>query len=101
MLGIAILTVSVMYKEEGLLSFWKGVIPALILVSNPTIQYSLFERFRIIVEARTGRKISSVHHLLLGAIAKTVATFITYPYIVVKSRLQMKQTETDDARCGP
>jgi adenine nucleotide transporter 17 len=38
-----------MIKEEGFMSFWKGVIPALILVSNPTIQYALFERFKVYV----------------------------------------------------
>jgi adenine nucleotide transporter 17 len=47
--------------------------------------------------------LATAHFFWLGALAKMFATFITYPYIVVKSRLQMKQdsdnnyTSTTDA----
>jgi len=36
------------------------------------------------------RKLTGYDVFLLGAIAKTVATVVTFPYLVVKSRLQMK-----------
>jgi len=32
-----------LYKEAGVLGFWKGVIPALIMVSNPAMQFMLYE----------------------------------------------------------
>eukprot|EP01119_Soliformovum_irregulare_P019387 TRINITY_DN6123_c0_g1_i2.p1 TRINITY_DN6123_c0_g1~~TRINITY_DN6123_c0_g1_i2.p1 ORF type:complete len:172 (+),score=34.88 TRINITY_DN6123_c0_g1_i2:122-637(+) len=35
------------FQEEGIAGFWAGIIPALILVSNPTIQYVVFERLKV------------------------------------------------------
>jgi len=80
-------------KEEGIFAFWKGIVPSLILVSNPAIQYSLFEKLKAIIEKKTGGKLSPIYYFLLGALAKTIATFITYPYILIKSRLQMKTVD--------
>mmetsp|Transcript_24438 Transcript_24438/g.34258 ORF Transcript_24438/g.34258 Transcript_24438/m.34258 type:complete len:319 (+) Transcript_24438:52-1008(+) len=86
-----------MVRDEGLTSFWKGIVPALILVSNPAIQYMVFEKLKAMYEAkRPGQKLTPLHHFLLGAIGKTIATIITYPYIVVKSRLQMKQPSNNN-----
>ena len=32
--------------NEGVLSFWKGVVPAIILCSNPAVQFMAYERLR-------------------------------------------------------
>lgn len=32
-----------MFKEEGVLALWKGVLASLILVSNPIIQFAVYE----------------------------------------------------------
>ena len=68
-------------NEEGIKGFWRGLGPALILVSNPVIQYTVFERLR--VRCEQSKKLSPIDILLLGALAKLCATSITYPYIVV------------------
>ena len=39
-------TASSLYKESGILGFWKGVLPSLIMVSNPSIQYMFFEALK-------------------------------------------------------
>ncbi|KAF9167489.1 hypothetical protein DFQ27_001013 [Actinomortierella ambigua] len=83
-----------MIRESGFKSFWQGVTPALILVINPIIQYTVFEKLKDRI-AKT-RALSSVDFFILGAISKLAATAITYPYIVVKSRMQLKQS--DDAK---
>jgi len=76
-------------KTEGVKGLFRGVIPALILVSNPTIQYVAFERLKLIWERRSSNgTLSGVQVFILGALAKIIATVMTYPYIVVKSRLQ-------------
>ena len=67
-------------NEEGIAGFWRGIGPALMLVSNPVIQYTVFERLRVHVEST--KKLTPVDFLLLGAFAKLCATSITYPYIV-------------------
>ncbi|CAO3565871.1 unnamed protein product [Mortierella alpina] len=87
-------TATQMIKENGLKSFWQGIMPALILVANPIIQYTVFEKLKNRI-AKT-RSLTGFDFFLLGAISKLAATSITYPYIVVKSRMQLKQS--DDAK---
>jgi len=68
-----------MIKENGLKSFWQGIMPALILVANPIIQYTVFEKLKNRI-AKT-RSLTGFDFFLLGAISKLAATSITYPYM--------------------
>jgi len=71
-------------KEEGPLRLFAGVLPALVLVINPILQYTIFERLKDVLEKR--RRVTPTDSFYLGAIGKLLATSITYPYITVKSR---------------
>lgn len=71
-------------QEEGLGGFFAGVKPALVLVINPILQYTVFEQLKNIVEKR--RPVTPKDAFYLGALGKLVATSVTYPYITVKSR---------------
>jgi len=78
------------YSEKGVMGFWKGVLPSLMMVSNPAIQYMIYEwlstqRSRL---ERNRRVASAGQVFLMGALAKTGATLLTYPMLLVKSRLQ-------------
>lgn len=86
-------------KKDGIAGFWRGIGPALVLVINPVIQYTTFERLvGILLSYRLAKGTSSKaigrsaltdwDMFILGAASKLVATGVTYPYIVVKSRLQ-------------
>eukprot|EP00850_Spirogloea_muscicola_P016927 SM000141S00871 [mRNA] locus=s141:98186:101185:- [translate_table: standard] len=86
-----------LYREAGLLGFWKGVFPTLVMVSNPAIQFMIYES---LMKRLTAKRPPSKHGLksasateifLAGALAKLGATLATYPLLVVKSRLQAKQ----------
>ncbi|KAJ2147585.1 hypothetical protein IW136_000056 [Coemansia sp. RSA 678] len=83
-------------NEDGVLSLWQGLIPALILVINPIIQYTAFEQLKNRVERV--RKLGSLDFFVLGAISKLCATSITYPYILIKSRMQLKQSKNENER---
>ncbi|ESK95973.1 peroxisomal membrane protein pmp47b [Moniliophthora roreri MCA 2997] len=85
--------------KSGLQGFWRGIGPALILTVNPVIQYTVFEQLKnFLVKRRTAKLraagavavavLSDFDFFVLGALSKLVATLTTYPYIVVKSRLQ-------------
>lgn len=77
--------------EEGVSALWNGVGPSLILVSNPTIQFSTYERLRGImvrVADKRGSQITSFEFFMMGAIAKAVATVFTYPLQIAQSRLR-------------
>ncbi|KAJ1964297.1 hypothetical protein GGI12_001529 [Dipsacomyces acuminosporus] len=83
-------------REDGVLSLWQGIIPALILVINPIIQYTVFEQLKNKVERL--RKLGNLDFFVLGAISKLAATSVTYPYILVKSRMQLKQSKNENER---
>ncbi|EXJ92240.1 hypothetical protein A1O3_00790 [Capronia epimyces CBS 606.96] len=71
-------------KEEGPASLFAGVLPALILVINPILQYTFYEQLKNALEKR--KKVGPRDAFFLGAIGKLLATTITYPYLTVKSR---------------
>ena len=71
-------------RDEGATSLFAGVLPALVLVINPILQYTIYEQLRNFIEKT--RKVGPRDAFYLGAIGKLLATSITYPYITVKSR---------------
>ncbi|KAB2078642.1 hypothetical protein ERO13_A06G164500v2 [Gossypium hirsutum] len=92
------------YDEAGFWGFWKGVFPTLIMVSNPAMQFMLYET--MLKKLKKERSLSNPDNngvtaleiFLLGALAKLGATVVTYPLNVVKARLQAKQVATGDRR---
>ncbi|KAL6645115.1 hypothetical protein ACP70R_016723 [Stipagrostis hirtigluma subsp. patula] len=85
------------YRESGIRGFWKGLVPTLIMVCNPSIQFMIYETLAKRLQLkRSGKQLprknlTAMEVFLLGAIAKLGATVVTYPLLVVKSRLQAKQ----------
>jgi len=80
-------TAQTIIQQEGVGALWNGIVPALILAANPTIQYAVFEKLKQLY-AKNGKSLTMLQAFYMGAIAKVAATLVTYPYIVVKSRLQ-------------
>ncbi|KAL9022105.1 MAG: hypothetical protein Q9185_000723 [Variospora sp. 1 TL-2023] len=76
-------------RTEGPGALFAGVLPALVLVINPILQYTIFEQLKNVLEKR--RKVTPRDIFLLGAIGKLLATSITYPYITIKSRMHVKE----------
>jgi adenine nucleotide transporter 17 len=70
-----------MVQEEGLGSLFHGVTPALILVSNPSIQYMVFEQAKSKIERFRRGALTPLDIFLLGAFSKLIATSLTYPYM--------------------
>ncbi|KAG6515953.1 hypothetical protein ZIOFF_026399 [Zingiber officinale] len=110
-----------LYDEAGMWGFWKGVVPTLIMVSNPSIQFMLYETLVKKIKRRRDLKAKGAEGLtaleillivgieidldciplaifILGAVAKLGATVVTYPLLVVKARLQVKQGLICDKR---
>lgn len=89
--------VNEVYHEAGIKGFWKGIVPTLIMVCNPSIQFMIYETsLKHLKAKRASNKngntnITALEVFFLGALAKLGATVSTYPLLVVKSRLQAKQ----------
>lgn len=80
-------TLLALIKEEGPQALFSGVMPALVLVINPILQYTIFEQLKNTLEKK--RRVTPTIAFLLGALGKLFATSITYPYITVKSRMHV------------
>lgn len=76
-------------KDEGFMKLWSGLMPSLVLVSNPAIQFMVYETLkRNFLSDLNPNDIHSIVYFTLGAVAKAIATFITYPLQVIQTRLR-------------
>lgn len=80
-------TLIALLRDEGPARLFAGVLPALILVINPILQYTFFEQMKQFLEKK--RRVTPKDAFVLGALGKLLATSITYPYITVKSRMHV------------
>ncbi|KAI8908979.1 mitochondrial carrier domain-containing protein, partial [Gorgonomyces haynaldii] len=89
---------SVIVKEEGLQGLWKGLNASLVLCVNPAITYGVFERLKsILLKSQNNAPLTSGQIFIIGAFSKTLATIVTYPYIMAKIRMQWKPPKDADA----
>lgn len=111
-------------RKEGLLELWHGTWSSLLLVSNPAIQYFLYETIRVwLLERRNNRRqlahqqqhrhrgrdasgrpktslsasLTPVEAFVFGAIAKTVSTVITYPLQLGQVLIRLRNSEISNA----
>lgn len=74
-------------KQEGLGSLWSGTIPSLVLVTNPAVQFMIFEMLkRNLKQMLDSEELSPFHIFALGAMSKSVSTVLSYPLQVVQSK---------------
>ena len=73
-------------KNDGVLSLWSGTRVSLYLVSNPIIQFTIYEMLK------RGKNISPLKAFIFGAISKSLATISTYPLQVAQTRLRLQSS---------
>ncbi|XP_052525239.1 peroxisomal membrane protein PMP34-like [Tympanuchus pallidicinctus] len=79
-------------RDEGALALWNGTFPSLLLVFNPAIQFMFYEGFkRKLLKKQT--QLTSLDAFVMGAVAKAVATTLTYPLQTVQSILRLALLE--------
>ncbi len=79
-------------KSEGVCGLFKGFVPSLLLVWNPAIQFTIAEYLEKYM-ALSKLSPSSIQ-FFIGAISKFLSTVFTYPLQVLKTRMQMKQSNS-------
>lgn len=75
------------FKTEGVYGLWAGTIPSLILVSNPALQFMMYEALKRRF-SRIPQQTSALQFFALGAAAKAFATVLTYPLQLVQTKLR-------------
>jgi solute carrier family 25 folate transporter 32 len=74
------------YKTEGAKTFYKGLGPSLIGVSHVAIQFPLYEKIKEILAAKS---ISESYTIFIASsTSKMMASALTYPHEVIRTRLQ-------------
>jgi len=87
-------TIQDIIEKRGIFGFFDGVIPGLILVSNPSIQYMISEKLKVrFLARRSGGKLTDLDFFTIGLIGKFFSSTITYPLILLKTRLQSKDSK--------
>lgn len=86
-------------REEGIGTLWAGTLPSLVLVSNPAIQFMVYESLkRRTMEFLKSDRLNAPTIFLLGAISKSISTVITYPLQVVQAKSRYGSDEVKNKR---
>lgn len=86
-------------REEGVKGLYQGLVPALLLTSHGAVQFAAYEYMKEkmttfgnaeTTPAWVKNVVNPLQSLLLGGVSKIIASTSTYPYQVIKSRLQQR-----------
>lgn len=80
------------FRSEGLRGFYNGLVPSLFGVSHGALQFMAYEKLKISRRGGTAkqqRDLRTVDFLLLSGLAKIFAAVMSYPYQVIRTRLQI------------
>ncbi|CAI5745876.1 unnamed protein product [Peronospora destructor] len=80
---------------EGVSALYKGMIPALFLTTNGAIKFVAYERLKGLYLAHWSSEMDVIPTLMMGAVAQSIASTATYPYQVIKARLQQGEPFAD------
>jgi solute carrier family 25 folate transporter 32 len=95
-------------RTEGIPGFYRGLVPALFGVSHGAFQFMAYEKlksYRLRLPPPTGgggagerrAEFTNIELLLISGLSKTFAGCITYPYQVLRTRLQLQAYNADAA----
>lgn len=80
------------YKYEGVRGLYKGFIPGLFGTSHGALQFMTYELLKVKYNQHINRlpeaQLSTVEYISVAALSKIFAVAATYPYQVVRARLQ-------------
>lgn len=81
------------YRKEGILGYYRGLLPALFNVGQGAVQLSLYDtikRYFITQNVdENDETLTTYHYFLASSTSKIISTCLFYPLQVVRSRLQV------------
>ena len=80
------------YQADGIIGFYRGLVPSLFGVSHGALQFMAYEQMKKWrgAQGSTGQQLqlSNFDYLLFSGFSKIFAGSLTYPYQVIRARLQ-------------
>ncbi|CAJ1419829.1 unnamed protein product [Effrenium voratum] len=89
-------TVYQLWLQEGTRALWRGLSTSLWLVTNPVIQFFAYDFLKALC---VHAEISTLEAFWIGAVAKAIATLITFPLQVAQSRLRACEGSMGMVQC--
>ncbi|GME68981.1 unnamed protein product [[Candida] boidinii] len=93
-----------MYKQEGLSSFYRGLVPSYFGLTHVAIQFPLYENFKKIFKVyELEEKFKNEHinadllfrFIAASSLSKMIASGFTYPHEILRTRMQIHNIESD------
>lgn len=85
--------------QEGLSALWNGMSASILLASNPSIQFMVYETIkRYFQQFFKSKELSGFIYFVIGAISKMVATVVTYPLQILQSRFRAGSKKSDHSK---
>jgi hypothetical protein len=83
--------------EKGIMGFWSGYSASLVLTLNPALTFLFHESLlRMLVKREKRSNPGARLTFLIAAVSKVLASTITYPFSLAKSRAQVSSKAPDD-----
>lgn len=88
--------IMVLWREEGIQGFYRGWVPAMLGVSHGAVQFMAYEEIRKLLSRHLARneegkvQMNTFHFMGMACLSKLAASVITYPALVLRSRLQIR-----------
>lgn len=80
------------YQADGLKGYYKGLLPGIVGVSHGAVQFMVYEELKKINAQINNQSVSTqlgtAEYLTFAATSKLIAAALTYPYQVIRARLQ-------------
>uniref|UniRef100_A0A6M2DQM7 Solute carrier family 25 member 32 n=1 Tax=Xenopsylla cheopis TaxID=163159 RepID=A0A6M2DQM7_XENCH len=80
------------YQAEGIKGLYRGFVPGMFGVSHGALQFMTYEemktRYNVYRKVPIDTKMGTLEYLIFAAISKLIAAAATYPYQVIRARLQ-------------
>jgi hypothetical protein len=90
-------------KLRTILSLWNGLLPAILLCTNPAVQYTMFENLKSALlqhkssqQQQGSKRLTMWEAFVFGLISKFFATIMTYPLIRAKVMLMVSSPDVFD-----
>ncbi|CAG9837349.1 unnamed protein product [Diabrotica balteata] len=80
------------YQKEGFRGYYKGLVPGIFGVSHGAVQFMVYEELKkeycSYSSLPLSTKLGTIEYLTFAATSKLIAAATTYPYQVIRARLQ-------------